>query len=468
MTLDYKKRIIITNINPDSGIISYDFIYESLDSVFNQVNIITKSLNIVNRIPGKGDKMYFLNGVTIPRFKIKKFHVDKGTKCVKYIESSNFIIFSKTTIPEHFDTSHLYTYASYEIITYLNMWIMNNVNKENNEKWAIDFIEEIKANDNNILVRYNYYGSSYLRNKHGIKTNDSTTVNTISKDNYNKIQKILNMKCEFIDESVILNELNTSLVMDSDIYINIQRLLDSSDVENVKLAMEMMANCDYKSSALYLLLLLKDYRHKIFKSSNKNHINFKAMLNYFEDTCNSNFNNSIDEIITILKKKNILIKNHIDVLTPLILEDYNNTVRSTEYKISMITFLDEEGNDIVVDNKLFNKTLETKSEEEVCSELYSVDNDCEVNIDTYKEEIEEEIEEIEENILELDPIIFDELTEIIDHCILLGFRKQKDELIKIKLLEKPSDKLLDIIKFFDKDKFSDHVSLLIKCYLEMK
>ena len=60
MTLDYKKRIIITNINVDSGIISYDFIYESIDNFSNQIDIITKSLNIVNRIPGKGDKMYFL------------------------------------------------------------------------------------------------------------------------------------------------------------------------------------------------------------------------------------------------------------------------------------------------------------------------------------------------------------------------------------------------------------------------
>ena len=465
MTLDYKKRIIITNINTDSGIISYDFIYESIDNFSNQIDIITKSLNIVNRIPGKGDKMYFLNGVTIPRFKIKKFHLDKGTKCVKYIESSNLIIFSKTTISEYFDVKHLYTYDKNKIIYYLNSWLIENVNKENNGKWAMDFIEEIKTNDSNILINYNYYGSNYLKNKHNIERIDSKTVYTVPNDNYNKLQKILNMNCEFIDESVILNELNTSLIMDSDIYINIQRLLDSSDVENVKLAMEMMANCDFKSSALYLLLLLKDYRHKIFKSSTRNHINFKAMLNYFEDTSNSNFNNSIDEIITILKKKNIPIKNHIDVLTPLILEDYNCRVRSTEYKISMITFVDEEGNDIVVENKLFNKTLEAKSEEEVCSELYGVDNDCEVNIDTYKEEIEEEIEE---DILELDSIIFDELTEIISDCIVLGFRKQKDELIKIRSLEKSSDKLLDIIEFFDKDKFSDHVSVLIKCYLEMK
>jgi hypothetical protein len=450
MTLNYKKKILITNVNRSTGVLTYDFIYEPTNDILDEFEIIKKSLNIVNRVPGQGDKMYFLNGVTIPRFKIKQFHANKGSKVVKYLESSNLIIFGKTTITEYFDSKFLCLFNKNDIIKYLENWIEVNKKTENNElilndKWATDFIEKINYCGEDVLKQWNYYDKQFLE-KYSIKYYDTKTIKFIFSKNYNKLEKIVNMKCEFIDESVILKELNTNLIMNSEMYINIQRLLESSDNENVKLAMELMANCDYDSSAMYLLLLLRNYKSKIYNSSSKHHVNFKAMLNYFDYKPNSNFNFTTDSVIDKLKAKNILTKSQMDILIPLILEEYNETLRSHHYKVSMVTFLDNEGNDIVIESKLLqepdNLILETKPLSTESSEF--------------------------EDLPELDEIIYYELSEVINYCKESGLSKYRDQLLEIRALCRSSEDLLKIIQFLDSDELSEYVTLLTQCYLEMK
>jgi hypothetical protein len=47
------------------------------------------------------------------------------------------------------------------------------------------------------------------------------------------------------------------------------------------MAMEIMANSNYVESALYLLMLLEEYGHRIANCHTKNHVNFKSMVSYF-------------------------------------------------------------------------------------------------------------------------------------------------------------------------------------------
>jgi len=50
------------------------------------------------------------------------------------------------------------------------------------------------------------------------------------------------------------------------------------------MAMEIMANSNYIDSALYLLILLERYAHRISDCHTKNHVNFKSMVSYFNIT----------------------------------------------------------------------------------------------------------------------------------------------------------------------------------------
>ncbi len=58
-------------------------------------------------------------------------------------------------------------------------------------------------------------------------------------------------------------------------------MFKSSDKDNHIMAMEIMANSNYVESALYLLLLLEEYGHRIADCNTKNHVNFKSMVSYF-------------------------------------------------------------------------------------------------------------------------------------------------------------------------------------------
>lgn len=480
MVLDYKKTVFIKSVDTITGIIDYDYIYQidQNSNVVNEVNLIEKSLNIVDRVPNSGDKMYFLNGVTVPRFKIKEYHRNKGTSVVKYIESSNLVIFSKSSISKYFSYHYLYEYSKNDIIQYLNNWMVINLNKTDkdlilDEKWAQKFIEDLNSCED-VLMKYNYHHKHYL-NEQGIYYVKNSNIQFLYSDEYIKLQKIVNIKCDFINEFSLLKELNTSITMDLEMYESIQKLMDSSDKENMKLAMEMMANCNYDSSALYLLLLLKKYNREISNMRSIKHVNFKAMLNYFELSPNSNFNFDIDGLITILKERKIFVKSQMNILIPMILENCNS--ESPHYKISMVTFIDDEGKDIVVESELpeepDGELLEAKSETEVCSELYGVDNNPEAIIlqpDDWAEPVGESKYEMPElyEIPELDDIIFDELTEAIGYCNRSGFSEQREWLTDIRDQIRSPDALLKLIEFFDKDELSEYIASLTQCYLDMK
>jgi hypothetical protein len=58
-------------------------------------------------------------------------------------------------------------------------------------------------------------------------------------------------------------------------------MFKSSDKDNHIMAMEIMANSNYVESALYLLMLLEEYGHRIADCNTKNHVNFKSMVSYF-------------------------------------------------------------------------------------------------------------------------------------------------------------------------------------------
>lgn len=444
MLSEYKKVIKITEVSTITGVLKYEYIYDTqLDSISDEVTRIENAIKVIDRVPTKGDKMYFLNGVTVPRFKIKKFCKDKGPVVVKYIESCNLAIIGKNTIKEHFDWDYYYRLDKDEIKTYLNNWIMNNEIIVDNV-WAEELLSII---DNVDDLYYDHGGNYNQRNyieKASITLDDRPTVTSLSVNLYDRLQKILNLTCDIIDESTILKQLNSTVIMDKEIYESIQRLMDSSDNENMKLAMELMSNCDYDNSAMYLLLLLKKYSTKIYNMSNKNHVNFKAMLNYFGFTSNSNFNIDVDDIIEKLKKRKLLVPSQLNILVPLILEDYNP--ESEHYRAASVTFIDEDGNDIIIQSEC---TLSVERE---------------VLIDNPRaEEILEELQEM----MELDPIIYDELTEVIKYCHDKGMLDYRDELIEIRGLSTPPNALLKIIEYLDETGAYEQSTLLIQCYLSM-
>jgi len=464
MLSDYTKNIKIIHIDTDTGILKWKIVYNTNIEYNDRSDEITKleeSLITTNRTPGSGDKMYFLNGVIVPRFKLKAFHKNKDTTLVKYIESANIVVVGKSTINNFFEHSTTYTVNIRKIENYLYTWLLTNHDRHNNydfldDEWALKLLDEIKIIDEDLLVGYNYKYKAYLE-KLKINLEDYNFTNVIlSQEQYIALEKIMNLKCDIIKEEIILKELNSTLTMDKTMYESIKNLMDSKDNGNLKLAMEMMANCDYDTSSLYLLLLLKEYDYKIARNSTKHHVNFKAMLHYFDYTPTSNFTIDIDGIITKLKDRKIPIINFIDVLTPLILADFKDD--SVHYKAASVILLDEEGNDIILEQNIENIWIEKIVKEDIIEEIIIPEGII---------EIESCIKDIILSYKELDNVIYDELGEVFLFCKINEVTTYRDIIFDVKHGGRNPDDLLQIIEFLENENYHEQVTVLTQCYLDI-
>jgi hypothetical protein len=73
-------------------------------------------------------------------------------------------------------------------------------------------------------------------------------------------------KCKFIigEDDEILKQTNKELILDEDIYNSLRDMLNSRSYENHKIAKELIANCDFEKSKIYLLLLLHEFNRSLF------------------------------------------------------------------------------------------------------------------------------------------------------------------------------------------------------------
>jgi hypothetical protein len=98
-----------------------------------------------------------------------------------------------------------------------------------------------------------------------------------------------------------------------------------------------MANCNYKESAVFLLLLFKEHHFvsKMYYSKTKNHVNFKSLLNFFNLSLHRN-NLDFDNIIEKLIALDVMNNYNINILLPLINQEAINNLPSKYFKFSSI------------------------------------------------------------------------------------------------------------------------------------
>lgn len=128
---------------------------------------------------------------------------------------------------------------------------------------------------------------------------------------------------ESYDEKALLSLLNKSFVIDKEAFEGISNLFESSDNGNHILAMETMANCSYNESAVYLLLLFKEYKQQIYNSKTRHHVNFKSLTNYFNISVGSYLH--FDEIFQTLIKLNLINEQNVQVLKEKIWLEANDS-----------------------------------------------------------------------------------------------------------------------------------------------
>lgn len=363
-----KTVVDITDIDTSTKLFEYQVVSVIGDREFNP----RKSTDFANNktyIPTKGDKIYIYPGAGIPRFKVKEFCKTFEVSLVKYPEKANIKIVNPTISNGMFDTT-----GGVGVDKELFLEYLSKVTRTGDKRY-IDLKKDIRESTCPYVMISTYdlrslsdpdqliFKEAIL--PYDIITNDNYTFNhpklieeyyTIVKEEH--LAKFLQLSEDksTYDQDDILRLLNTTSVMDKDMYEDIKRLFESEDNDNTTIAMEAMANCDFEKSAIWLLLLLQEYGgSKMWHTPSRNHVNFKSMLKFFGIASIGYL--TLDSIIDSLIAKRLLTPENLEVITPLACGSLTEQGRFKHFKVSEVSFSEE------IMNSLKNNKLEPVKEE---------------------------------------------------------------------------------------------------------
>lgn len=391
-------------------------------------------LNITDNVytPVNGDRFYFLPGVSIPRVKLKDLSADYGIKSTRNLKDATHIFASKHTIDKVSESVWTYKIPK-AFIEKLYKHIKEDPDVDD---YYCEKLETALLVNECEYVYLDYSTASIFRNCEGeifkeIREEEdvlnllksSNYIYTINESFVDEILEINTLSLPILNESELLTYINgeDATVIDEEIFGQLENMFKSSDTDNTILAMEIMANCNYVDSLLYLELLFKEYAYSMQQSRTKNHVNFKSLLAFLNKNRND-MNTEIDQVVHSLKGYGVLTTDKINYILDKYSDEINRYGSTSIFKVKTITLNEEYLQDLNVNFKyetIEDFIPENDTEVEVIldeqqgpQEEEIIDNSSnedtvdvlEVNEDTVKEidDINTPVESLETNINEND------------------------------------------------------------------
>lgn len=325
-----KDYIFIKRFNHDDGTFEHETI-----TIFDQEE--PELIFIKTYTPTAKDKIYIFPDSNVPRFKIKGFCDKYNVSLSKYKESANILIGSPEALTDDLWESENYDHFMYKSY-FLNILKMaTRVGDVRYVKLIQDITDNPEATviiDNSARYRLSTNGiNGYIFQFIEADSDDLSVIPTVldrqkyyfqNTDEQRKLLAYLE-NTTIYHRDALLNILNEDLVIDQEMYEGLKNMFESSGKDDHKVAMEGMANSDYLKSALYLLFLFKDYRHQIYISDTKHHVNFKSLCKFFNHSAGNHLD--LDDIMDKLVEKNVLdetsLKKMLELATEEILAQYD-------------------------------------------------------------------------------------------------------------------------------------------------
>jgi hypothetical protein len=301
---------------------------------FGQDIVDDLSLTKTPYVPTKGDKIYFLPNVNVPRVKFKNVCVEHNVKNVRDFTQATVFFGSKKSLNEITNTHWLYKCPTKYFVELfeLNKSRMDQYDVEKTETALEYYTEEFVALDSNLMQIINEEESIITDDDFGYSEN-LITVKEEYQDLYNHIKdKVI------LDEASVINVLNgeDATEIDVNMYNHLCQMFDSSDTDNHVLAMEIMANSKYVESLVYLELLFYKYYGKIHERHTKNHVNFKSLVSYLGKDKNY-MSTDIDAIAKSLIDKDQFTTDKIDIVMSYLSQDISVRGNSKYFAVKTVT-----------------------------------------------------------------------------------------------------------------------------------
>lgn len=309
------------------------------------------NLNISNTYtPTSGDKFFFLPGVTVPRVKMKDLHKEYNVKSVRDIEEANIIFTGAKT----FDALSDYSWEHRINADQVRAFIQTAKDKDlitdyYHEKLstALEFytLEEIIIDYGTARLLHDDDISFCIDLSYGHSSERFLKINTDQQALYDYIKDK-----QLYSEDSIYEYINgaDAVTIDESMYEVLSEMFASSDTDNHVLAMEIMANCDYKSSILHLCYLFYTHSYKIEQRRERTHVNFKSLLTYM-GTTTGNVALDKDDMVALMMKKKLFTKEFFFKICEKFKGELEDT-SSTHFKVKSVSSSTEV-------NEYFNEEL---------------------------------------------------------------------------------------------------------------
>jgi len=324
-------------------------------------------LTLNKYIPQKNDKLFFSPSCIAPRHKVREWGKKNDIKITIKLEKATANFVSNKWFFNIFDW-YISCYAT--VINADNMIKFIELNYPD-EKGIIK--EIINSGKENILLR-NSYGST--QTMIGDKdTYGSNNLTQIKKDE----KGIVKTFCEMFGTGIMNNKLKSSrsvvaenkvselrrclketeniplytdtslldyltedcVTINDEMYIQLRNMFGSRDHANYVIGMEILANCNYRTSILKILLTLKDYGHVMYGTKERTHVNFKSFIKFLDvrDWTRLTF----DDIIKCMMDKKYLTGKFLKEMMPLVKKEMENNSngRYDNFTIKTITVSDD-------------------------------------------------------------------------------------------------------------------------------
>lgn len=277
-------------------------------------------VNAQGYVPVKGDMIYLLPGVNIPRVKLKDLALSLGIRVVRDPAKANVIFAGRNSIAKISSSRWAYKVSS--------TFALKRIKEICDDDFYIQNLETAitSTGENDIFGDYSDITNVIAHNTRN--EYNSSYIYTIDPE-YSEMYTTVKSKTIY-SETELLNNINgdDSTTIDEEVFQQLKSMFDSSDTDNHVLAMEIMANSKYEDSILYLLMLISENAYKINNSNTRNHVNFKSMLTYFNWQPRDVNHINTDDIVQIIDKKGLLT---VDMIKKLYQEYSDDIIRNIHY-----------------------------------------------------------------------------------------------------------------------------------------
>jgi hypothetical protein len=281
---------------------------------------LNEIVNAQGYVPVKGDMIYLLPGVNIPRVKLKDLALSLGIRVVRDPAKANVIFAGRNSVAKITSSRWAYKVSS--------TFALERIKEICDDGFYIQNLETAITSTGETDIFGSYDDITNIIAHNTRNEYNSSYIYTIDPE-YSEMYTTVKSKTIY-SETELLNNINgdDSTTINEEVFEQLKNMFDSSDTDNHVLAMEIMANSKYEDSVLYLLMLISEYAYKINSSNTRNHVNFKSMLTYFGWQPRDVSHINTDAIVEMIDNKGLLT---VDMIKRLYQEYSEDIIRNIYY-----------------------------------------------------------------------------------------------------------------------------------------